>query len=113
MLDSGCCGLAGNFGFEQGHYEVSVACGEQVLLPRLRAEQMSVAGQRWPQAARVAASGRDLGKHGPDEASLADRLPGAGLRRAASSSRLKPSHPAAASRQAPAQLESRDKSGSV
>ncbi|MFC5139184.1 FAD-binding and (Fe-S)-binding domain-containing protein [Actinomycetospora rhizophila] len=37
MLDSGCCGLAGNFGFEQGHYEVSVACGEQVLLPRVRA----------------------------------------------------------------------------
>src|SRR5699024_803805 len=25
-LDSGCCGLAGNFGFEQGHYDVSVAC---------------------------------------------------------------------------------------
>ena len=37
VLDSGCCGLAGNFGFEQGHYEVSVACGEQVLLPRVRA----------------------------------------------------------------------------
>ncbi|MEJ2860028.1 FAD-binding and (Fe-S)-binding domain-containing protein [Actinomycetospora flava] len=36
VLDSGCCGLAGNFGFEQGHYEVSVACGEQVLLPRVR-----------------------------------------------------------------------------
>jgi len=37
VLDSGCCGLAGNFGFEQGHYEVSVACGEHVLLPRVRA----------------------------------------------------------------------------
>jgi FAD/FMN-containing dehydrogenase/Fe-S oxidoreductase len=37
VLDSGCCGLAGNFGFEQGHYEVSVACGEAVLLPRVRA----------------------------------------------------------------------------
>jgi len=36
VLDSGCCGLAGNFGFEQGHYEVSVACGEAVLLPRVR-----------------------------------------------------------------------------
>ncbi|MFD5731310.1 FAD-binding and (Fe-S)-binding domain-containing protein [Streptomyces sioyaensis] len=36
-LDSGCCGLAGNFGFEQGHYEVSVAAGEQVLLPAVRA----------------------------------------------------------------------------
>jgi Fe-S oxidoreductase len=36
VLDSGCCGLAGNFGFEQGHYDVSVACAEHVLLPRVR-----------------------------------------------------------------------------
>ncbi|MFH8738514.1 FAD-binding and (Fe-S)-binding domain-containing protein [Streptomyces sp. NPDC017964] len=35
-LDSGCCGLAGNFGFEKGHYDVSVAVGEQALLPALR-----------------------------------------------------------------------------
>ena len=35
-LDSGCCGLAGNFGFERGHYGVSVAAGEQVLLPAVR-----------------------------------------------------------------------------
>jgi Fe-S oxidoreductase len=36
-LGSGCCGLAGNFGFEDGHYEVSRAAGERVLLPRVRA----------------------------------------------------------------------------
>jgi Fe-S oxidoreductase len=36
-LDSGCCGLAGNFGFEPGHLEVSVACAERVLLPAVRA----------------------------------------------------------------------------
>jgi FAD/FMN-containing dehydrogenase/Fe-S oxidoreductase len=35
-LESGCCGLAGNFGFQRGHYDVSVACAEQVLLRRLR-----------------------------------------------------------------------------
>ncbi|OPG05482.1 FAD-binding oxidoreductase [Streptomyces sp. GKU 895] len=35
-LDSGCCGLAGNFGFEPGHLDVSEACAERVLLPRLR-----------------------------------------------------------------------------
>jgi Fe-S oxidoreductase len=29
----GCCGLAGNFGVERGHYEVSVAVAEQQLLP--------------------------------------------------------------------------------
>ncbi|MGZ4536542.1 MAG: FAD-binding and (Fe-S)-binding domain-containing protein [Nocardioidaceae bacterium] len=32
----GCCGLAGNFGVERGHYEVSVAVAEQVLLPAVR-----------------------------------------------------------------------------
>ncbi|MFE3113856.1 FAD-binding and (Fe-S)-binding domain-containing protein [Kitasatospora indigofera] len=37
VLDSGCCGLAGNFGFERGHYEVSVAVAERVLLPEVRA----------------------------------------------------------------------------
>jgi Fe-S oxidoreductase len=36
-LDSGCCGLAGNFGYEPGHLEVSVACAERVMLPRIRA----------------------------------------------------------------------------
>ncbi|MFJ4339510.1 FAD-binding and (Fe-S)-binding domain-containing protein [Streptomyces sp. NPDC088915] len=35
-LAGGCCGLAGNFGFEPGHYEVSVACAEDQLLPSLR-----------------------------------------------------------------------------
>jgi Fe-S oxidoreductase len=35
-LESGCCGLAGNFGFEAGHYDVSMACGEQALLPAVR-----------------------------------------------------------------------------
>ncbi|MDY7085662.1 MAG: FAD-binding and (Fe-S)-binding domain-containing protein [Actinomycetota bacterium] len=34
---SGCCGLAGNFGVEIGHYEVSVAVAEQQLLPSLDA----------------------------------------------------------------------------
>ncbi|WPO73039.1 FAD-binding and (Fe-S)-binding domain-containing protein [Streptomyces sp. KN37] len=35
-LSGGCCGLAGNFGFEQGHYEVSVTCAEEQLLPSVR-----------------------------------------------------------------------------
>ena len=33
----GCCGLAGNFGVEKGHYEVSVAVAENALLPAVRA----------------------------------------------------------------------------
>jgi FAD/FMN-containing dehydrogenase/Fe-S oxidoreductase len=43
VLDSGCCGLAGNFGFERGHYEVSMACAERVLLPAVRAADPDVA----------------------------------------------------------------------
>ncbi|MEW2575825.1 FAD-linked oxidase C-terminal domain-containing protein [Streptomyces syringium] len=35
-LTGGCCGLAGNFGFERGHYDVSVACAEEQLLPSVR-----------------------------------------------------------------------------
>ncbi|ATL83654.1 FAD-binding and (Fe-S)-binding domain-containing protein [Streptomyces malaysiensis] len=38
-LSGGCCGLAGNFGFEDGHYEVSVACAEEQLLPSVRAAE--------------------------------------------------------------------------
>ncbi|WP_159943309.1 MULTISPECIES: FAD-binding and (Fe-S)-binding domain-containing protein [unclassified Nocardiopsis] len=36
VLDVGCCGLAGNFGFEEGHYEVSMAVAESGLLPAVR-----------------------------------------------------------------------------
>jgi FAD/FMN-containing dehydrogenase/Fe-S oxidoreductase len=35
-LDSGCCGMAGPFGFEEKNYEVSLAVGERVLLPAVR-----------------------------------------------------------------------------
>jgi Fe-S oxidoreductase len=37
VLPSGCCGMAGSFGFEAGKYDVSIAAAERVLLPRLRA----------------------------------------------------------------------------
>jgi Fe-S oxidoreductase len=37
LVDSGCCGMAGAFGYEKGsHYDVSVAAGELVLLPAVR-----------------------------------------------------------------------------
>ncbi|MEV7395074.1 FAD-binding and (Fe-S)-binding domain-containing protein [Streptomyces sp. NPDC091215] len=38
----GCCGLAGNFGVEKGHYEVSVAVAETHLLPAVRAHADAV-----------------------------------------------------------------------
>ncbi|MGW2620957.1 FAD-binding and (Fe-S)-binding domain-containing protein [Streptomyces sp. NPDC001500] len=35
-LSGGCCGLAGDFGFGRGRYQVSVACAEEQLLPAVR-----------------------------------------------------------------------------
>ncbi len=37
LLDSGCCGMAGSFGFEKEHYDISLKIGERVLLPGVRA----------------------------------------------------------------------------
>ena len=33
---SGCCGMAGAFGFEKDHYDVSIKVGERALLPTVR-----------------------------------------------------------------------------
>ncbi len=36
IMKSGCCGMAGSFGFESAKYEVSMAAAERVLLPKVR-----------------------------------------------------------------------------
>jgi FAD/FMN-containing dehydrogenase/Fe-S oxidoreductase len=36
VVDSGCCGMAGLFGYEAGHYEVSMKMGERRLFPAVR-----------------------------------------------------------------------------
>jgi Fe-S oxidoreductase len=36
VLQSGCCGMAGGFGYEKEKYDLSVAAGERVLLPKVR-----------------------------------------------------------------------------
>jgi FAD/FMN-containing dehydrogenase/Fe-S oxidoreductase len=36
LPDSGCCGMAGSFGFEAKHYDVAMKIGEQTLLPTVR-----------------------------------------------------------------------------
>ncbi len=41
VLESGCCGMAGSFGYEKDKYEVSVACGERKLLPEVRKAGLS------------------------------------------------------------------------
>ena len=35
-IPSGCCGMAGSFGFETEHYDISLSIGEQVLFPAIR-----------------------------------------------------------------------------
>ncbi len=37
-IDSGCCGMAGSFGFAADHYEVSMRIGDRMLLPAVRAQ---------------------------------------------------------------------------
>lgn len=38
-IPSGCCGMAGSFGYEKEHYEVSMNIGELVLFPKVRAHK--------------------------------------------------------------------------
>ncbi|HEV8354507.1 MAG TPA: FAD-linked oxidase C-terminal domain-containing protein [bacterium] len=42
-VDSGCCGMAGAFGFEAEHYDISMAIGERRLLPAVRAQAADTA----------------------------------------------------------------------
>ncbi len=43
LLDAGCCGMAGSFGYEAEHYELSMAMAERRLLPAVRAAGESAA----------------------------------------------------------------------
>jgi len=54
-LDAGCCGMAGSFGFEAEHYEVSMQVGADRLFPAVRGE---------PGSTVVAATGVSRKKEG-------------------------------------------------
>ncbi len=41
VLESGCCGMAGSFGYEADKYDVSLQCGERVLFPGVRKAGLS------------------------------------------------------------------------
>ena len=83
VLDSGCCGLAGNFGFEAGHYDVSLACAERVLLPAVRdapGEFLVLAdGFQLPHADRAGRHRPDTGAPGRSTGRRAARPAGAGI----------------------------------
>ncbi|WP_291783181.1 hypothetical protein, partial [Cecembia sp.] len=36
VIPSGCCGMAGSFGYEEEHYDLSMQIGEMVLFPAVR-----------------------------------------------------------------------------
>jgi Fe-S oxidoreductase len=38
-IESSCCGMAGSFGHEKGHYDISMKMGEAALFPAVRAAQ--------------------------------------------------------------------------
>ena len=42
MIQSGCCGMAGSFGYEKEHYQVSMDIGELKLFPTVRKQDKEV-----------------------------------------------------------------------
>jgi FAD/FMN-containing dehydrogenase/Fe-S oxidoreductase len=78
-LASGCCGLAGNFGFTSGHAEVSEACAERVLLPRVRSASADTAVLADGFSCRTQIHELDSG--GREAMHLAELLAGAGRTR--------------------------------
>jgi Fe-S oxidoreductase len=79
-VSGGCCGLAGSWGFEAGHHDISMQCGELALLPAVRTAdpetivvangfscktqiQQSDAGRRALHVAQLMKMARE---HGPD-----------------------------------------------
>ena len=58
LINSGCCGMAGSFGFEKEHYDISMAIGEQVLFPTIRDK-----GPEW-EVAVMGVSCRQQVEHG-------------------------------------------------
>jgi len=60
VLNSGCCGMAGAFGFERRHYQLSMKIGERLLLPAVRsAPPESLHSQMASVAARRSSRARD------------------------------------------------------
>ena len=64
-LDSGCCGLAGNFGFTAGHGQVSDTLAERVLMPRLRAAPREAVALADGFSCRTQIEEHDSGGHHP------------------------------------------------
>ena len=57
VIPSGCCGMAGSFGYEKEHYKTSLEIGEMVLFPEIRKMQRNHESKRETMPAFVAAPG--------------------------------------------------------
>ena len=73
LVDSGCCGMAGSFGYE--HYDMSMAIGERVLFPAVRG-----APRRDDRRAGILLPPSDRARHGPQAPSIRSKLHGADRR---------------------------------
>jgi len=60
VIPSGCCGMAGSFGYEKEHYKTSLEIGEMVLFPAVR---KAVSGQSGTTPVVVAAPGTSCRQH--------------------------------------------------
>ena len=60
VIPSGCCGMAGSFGYEKEHYETSMAIGEMVLFPAVR-KAKEMADQVGHDAQKVGHDARQVG----------------------------------------------------
>ena len=75
LTNAGCCGMAGSFGYEKEHYDISMTIGEQALFPQVNAK-----GDDW-EVAVMGVSCRQQIEHGTGRRArhlaevLADALP--------------------------------------
>lgn len=79
---AGCCGLAGNFGVEAGHYEVSVAVANSNLLPAVQQQRQRAArAEAGESAADMSEAGEPTSGGLPAPTSVGSPAPAAGQRR--------------------------------
>ena len=62
LMPSGCCGMAGAFGFQREHYEISMKVGERVILPAVREAGADAGKKAAEHGVRMVRTGRPLTK---------------------------------------------------
>src|SRR5207237_3753665 len=64
-IESSCCGMAGSFGHEKGHYDISMKMGEAALFPAVRAAQSSTIAAAGVSCRQQIAAGTGRHAHHP------------------------------------------------